>query len=75
MVECTLSNKLVVGLSPVAVTLTSAIMPVLSKKFLYIQETAECTFTLKHGWEMIRTHTLIRNFVKVKHNFYKCKNV
>ena len=47
MVECSFMNQVVVGSNPVAVTKVSDIAPVLSKKFLDIQPTSECWFTLK----------------------------
>ena len=43
------------GLSLIAVTETSDIVPVLSKEFPEIQATTECGFTLKHVSDMIRT--------------------
>ena len=47
---------MVVGSSPVAVTLLSDIVPVSSKDFLEIQATAECRFTLnKQVCDMIKT--------------------
>ena len=55
---------MVVGLNPVAVTLTSDMAPVSSKEFHEIQATIECRFSLKCGREMIirdRQKTLIRN--------------
>ena len=42
--------------SPVAVTETSDMAPVSSKKSLDIQATIECRFTLKHVRDMIRTN-------------------
>ena len=45
-----------------AITLTSDILPVLSKEFLDIQATMECGFTLKHVSDMIKTyHQIHRN--------------
>ena len=38
-------------------SLTSDIPPVSSKKFLDIQATTECRFTLKRECDMIRTHS------------------
>ena len=56
MVECSFTNSVVVGSSPVAVTLTSDIAPVSSKEFLDIHATIECGFTLKRVRDMIRTY-------------------
>ena len=50
---------MVVDWSPVAVTLTSDIAPVLSKEFLDIQANIECGFTLKGVCDMIRTYSQI----------------
>ena len=50
MVECLFMNKVVVGSSPVAVTLTSDFAPASSKEFLDTQATIECRFTLKRVW-------------------------
>ena len=47
MVECWLTNEVVVGTSPVVVIQTSDIAPVSNKEFLDIQATAECGFCLK----------------------------
>ena len=47
---------MVVGWDSVAVTYTSDIALVSSKKFHDIQTTAECRFTLKYACYMIRTH-------------------
>ena len=47
---------MVVGLSPVTVTLTSDIALVLSKEVLDIQATMERGFILKHIHDMIRTY-------------------
>ena len=46
---------MVVGSSPVAITLTSDIVPVLSKEFVDIQATIACVFTLILVCDMIRT--------------------
>ena len=46
---------MVLGLDSVAVTQTSDVAPVLSKKFLNIQATIECKFTLKRIRGMIIT--------------------
>ena len=43
--------------SPVAVTQTSDIAPVLSKESLDIQATTECGFTLKHVRDVVRTYS------------------
>ena len=48
---------MVVGSNPVVVTETSDIAAVLNKEFLDIHATAECRFTLKRIWDMIRTHS------------------
>ena len=50
---------MVVCSSPVAVTQTSDIVPVLSKEFLDIQTTMECGFTLKRVRDMTREYTLM----------------
>ena len=49
--------KLVLGLSPVAVTSPSDFAPALSKEFLDIQATIECGFTLKRVRDMTRTYS------------------
>ena len=55
---------MVVGLSPVAVTYTSDIVPVSSKEFLEIQANIKCRFTLKRVRDRIRTYsTAFRNSV------------
>ena len=46
-----------VGVSPVAVTYTPDIAPVLSKEFLDIQATIECGFTLKRVRDIIRKYS------------------
>ena len=46
-----------VGSRPVAVTQTSDFAPVSSKKFLEIQPTVECGFTLKRVHDRIRTYS------------------
>ena len=51
-----------VGSSPVEVTLTSDFTPASSKKFLDIQATIECGFTLKCVRDMIRTYSLTQVF-------------
>ena len=56
MVLCSIMNKVFVILSPVAVTVTSYFAHVLSKEFLYIQETEECGFILKIVRDMIRMY-------------------
>ena len=53
MVECLFMNKVVVGSSPVAVTLTSDFAPASSKEFLDIQASIECGFSLKRVRDMI----------------------
>ena len=55
MVECSLTNLIAVGSSPVAVTETSDLAPVSSKEFPDIQATIECVFSLKHVLHMTRT--------------------
>ena len=55
MVECSFTNLMFVGPSPVAVTQTSDMAPVSSKGFLDIQATIKCGFTLKRVRGMIRT--------------------
>ena len=56
IVECSFTNKVVVGSNPVPVTKISDIAPVSSKEFLDIQTTRECRFSLKRVCDMIRTH-------------------
>ena len=54
------------GSSPVAVTCTSDIAPVSSKKFFDIQATIECGFPLKRVRDMTRTYSQINtNVVKL----------
>ena len=48
---------MVLGSSPVAVTSTSDFAPASSKKFLNIQATIECGFTLKRVRDMKRTYS------------------
>ena len=43
--------------SPVAVTQISDFVPALSKKFVDIQATVECGFTLKRVCDMTRTYS------------------
>ena len=45
------------GSSPVAVTETPDLAPVLSKEFLDIQATMQCGFTLKRVRDMIITYS------------------
>ena len=59
MVECSFTNLVVVGSTPVAVTETSYFAPVSSKEFLDIQAAIECGFSLKRVRNMIRTYTQI----------------
>ena len=47
MVECSFTNEVVVGSSPLQSLKTSDFAPVSSKEFLDIQATIECGFTLK----------------------------
>ena len=48
---------MVLGSSPVAVSLTSDYAPASSKEFLDIQATIECGFNLKSIRDMIRTYS------------------
>ena len=57
MVECSFKNKVVLGLSPVAVTFPSDFGPASSKEFLDIQGTIEFGFTLKRVLDMTRTYS------------------
>ena len=59
MVECSFTNQVVVSSSPVSVTQTSDITPVLSKEFLDLQATTECRFTLKLVRDMQNLHCFI----------------
>ena len=52
MVKFSLTNLMVVASSPVAITYTSDIAPVLSNEFLDIQTNIECGFTLKSVRDM-----------------------
>ena len=61
---------MVVGSGPVAVTYISDFVPVSSKKFLDIQATIECGFTLKRVCDMIRTYKEIRVDSKMCKMFY-----
>ena len=47
MLQCSLTNEVLVGLSPVASSYNSNIAPVSSKDFFDIQATIECELTLK----------------------------
>ena len=58
---------MLLGLSPVAVTLTSDTAPVLSKEFLGIQATTDCGFTLKRVREIIRTYSQMPRKDKYSH--------
>ena len=63
---------MVVGSSPIAVTSTSDIAPVLSNEFLDIQVTLECGFTLKRVRDMIRTYSQIKFlFPKITERFHE----
>ena len=53
---------MVVGSSPVAVTLTSDFAPASSKEFLDIQTTVECRFTLKGVRDMTRAYRQISQY-------------
>ena len=53
---------MVVGSSPVAVTLTSDFVPASSKEFLEIQATTECGFTLKFVSDMTRTYSQVSKY-------------
>ena len=57
MVECSFTNYVVLGLSPVAVTSASDFAPASSKEFLEIQVTIECGFTLKSVRDMKITYS------------------
>ena len=50
---------MVVGSTPIAVTQTSDIVPVLSKEFIDIEANIECRFTLKRVRDMLRTSSKI----------------
>ena len=54
MIECSFTNSVIVGSSPVAVTETSDFVTVSIKEFLEIQATIECGFTLKRVSNMTR---------------------
>ena len=47
MLQCSLTNEVLVGLSPVASSYNSNTAPVSSKDFFDIQATIECELTLK----------------------------
>ena len=53
---------MVLGSSPVAVNSPSDFAPASSKKFLDIQATIECGFTLKHVRDMTRTYSAFTYF-------------
>ena len=57
MVECSFKNKVVVGLSQVAVTSPSHFAPASSKEFLDIKANIECGFTLKGVRGMTRIYS------------------
>ena len=57
MVECSFTNQVVVGSSPIAIAQTSGFVSVSSKEILDIQVTIVCGFTLKRLRDMIRTYT------------------
>ena len=59
MVECSITNYVVVGSTPVPVTETPYIAPVLTKKFPDIQANIDYVFTLKRVYDMIRTYSQI----------------
>ena len=56
-VECSLTNYVVVGSNPVAVTKTSDTALISSKEFLDIQATIGCRFTLILLHDMIITYS------------------
>ena len=56
-----LQIKVVMGSNSIAVTKTSNIAPVLSKEFVYIQETKECRFTLKRVNDILNLPVPIPN--------------
>ena len=66
MAECSFTNQVILGSSPVAVTLTSDFAPVSSKEFFDIQTTIECGFTLKCVRDITRTD--IQAFDKAWHD-------
>ena len=53
--KCSFTNQVVVGSSPVGITLTSDIAPVSSKEVLEIPANIECGFTLKLVRDIIKT--------------------
>ena len=57
MVYCSFTNKVVLGSDPVAVTSSSNFALASSKKFLDIQVTIDCGFTLKRVRDMTRTYS------------------
>ena len=59
MVQCSFKNKVVLGSSPVAVTSPSDFAPA-SSKFLDIQATIDCGFTLKRVRDMTRTYSQMK---------------
>ena len=54
---------MVVGSSPVAVTLTSDFVPASSKEFLDVQTAVECRFTLKGVRDMTRAYRQISQYL------------
>ena len=56
MIECSFTNEVVLGSSPIAVTYTSDLVSASSKEFLDVQATIECGFSLKRVRDMTRTY-------------------
>ena len=50
-------GKVVLGLSPVAVTKISAIGPVSRNEFINFQATIVCGYTLKHVCDLVRIYS------------------
>ena len=64
------------GSSPVVVTSTSDFVPVSSKKFVDIQATIECGFTLKRVHDMIRIESIINDKFWIRTKIAKiCNNI
>ena len=57
MVQCSFTNQVVLGSSPVTVTKTTDFASASSKEFLDIQANTECGFTLKRVRDMTRTYS------------------
>ena len=64
MVQCSLTNSVVLGSSPVAVTETSDVAPASIKELLDIHAIIEDRFTLKRVRDMTRTYSQMHGTVR-----------